>query len=636
MRTSSPSGSTALSALIQRTLHLTGDAFLNTLVAGIARELGAHWVFITRALDFPTTRVAVVASSQQSSPKSFALPGTPCALVYLGQPVLIEHGVSERFEPARALACETFLGYPFFDGAGQCTGHLGLFFQTPYQPPASLEATLTLLTKRISAELLRLDTQNRLDSTRRRLDFQNRILQQAARHAPLTEVLNKLLLGIEQERPGSHCSLMQPTADGKQLNLIAAPTLPTGYTQHLRNIPIRDQAGSCGTAAFSGERVIIDDITTHPYWTRFREKVLPYGLRSCWSQPVHAADGTLEAVFAIYQEQPGTPTAEEIELIESVAALVSLVMENYRTTASLIETTRRYKLFLHTSADGIIVLNQEGEFVEISDGFLRQVGATDRAQLAGTRIWDWDAQPDETAYRERLSHCSETPVMLCTRQRRLDGTNWDAEISMAAFQDGQRTLIWASARDVSERKRMEAELLRRATYDALTGLFNRGSFMHALSAEFQRSQRHARPLAVMMLDIDHFKQINDRLGHHTGDVVLQQVASAFTDTLRQEDGVGRIGGEEFAFFLPETTAEGAAEVAERIRQRVAALDFRDLGLQEGVRCSIGYTLLEGDEPTHEALLSRADHALYAAKAGGRNRICHTQSDDEQSDDDTGR
>lgn len=630
MHTASPTESTVLAALIQRTLPLTGDAFLSTLVAGLARELGAHWVFVTRALDFPTTRVAVVASSQQSTPKSFDLPGTPCALVYLGQPVFIEQGVSERFESARALACETFLGYPFFDDAGQCTGHLGLFFQQRYQPSASLEATLSVLTKRISAELLRLDTQNRLDSTRRRLDFQNRILQQAARHAPLTEVLNKLLLGIEQERPGAHCSLMQPSADGKYLNLIAAPSLPVGYTQHLHDIPIADRVGSCGTAAFSGKQVIIDDIATHPYWEGFRDLALPHNLRSCWSQPVHAADGTLEAVFAIYQEHPGTPTAEEIELIESIAALVSLVMENYRTTASLIETTRRYKLFLHTSADGIIVLDQEGKFIEISDGFLRQVGATDRAQLAGTRIWDWDAQPDEAACRQRLSQCSETPVMLSTRQRRLDAPPWDAEISMAAFQDGQRTLIWASARDVSERKRMEAELLRRATYDALTGLFNRGSFMHALSAEFQRSQRHARSVAVMMLDIDHFKRINDQHGHQAGDVVLQQVASAFTESLRQEDRVGRVGGEEFAFFLPEITAEGAAEVAERIRQRIAALDFQEIGLDGGVRCSIGYTLLEGDEPTHEALLSRADRALYAAKAAGRNRICRAQSDDERA------
>lgn len=93
MRAPSPTGSSPLSALIQRTLHLTGDAFLNTLVAGLARELGAHWVFITRAQDFPTTRVVVVASSQQGSPKAFDLPGTPCALVYLGQPVLIERGV---------------------------------------------------------------------------------------------------------------------------------------------------------------------------------------------------------------------------------------------------------------------------------------------------------------------------------------------------------------------------------------------------------------------------------------------------------------------------------------------------------------------------------------------------------------
>jgi diguanylate cyclase (GGDEF)-like protein len=123
-----------------------------------------------------------------------------------------------------------------------------------------------------------------------------------------------------------------------------------------------------------------------------------------------------------------------------------------------------------------------------------------------------------------------------------------------------------------------------------------------------------------MLDIDHFKLINDNFGHQAGDKALQAVSSVCRTCLRKEDGVGRIGGEEFAFILPDTNLAGAEEVAEKLRQRIERLAIHHQDQAIDIRTSIGCATLDGSEASHESLLSHADQALYQAKAMGRNRI----------------
>jgi diguanylate cyclase len=157
-----------------------------------------------------------------------------------------------------------------------------------------------------------------------------------------------------------------------------------------------------------------------------------------------------------------------------------------------------------------------------------------------------------------------------------------------------------------------------STLDGLTEVLNRASWERAAESEFQRCRRIGHGAAVLMLDLDHFKSINDRHGHAVGDEVLRAVAAVLRGSLRVHDLAGRYGGEEFGVLLPGANAAGAGAIAERLRKRIEALALEP---RRSVRvtASIGYAELTASDANHVAWIDRADQALYRAKAEGRNR-----------------
>lgn len=175
-------------------------------------------------------------------------------------------------------------------------------------------------------------------------------------------------------------------------------------------------------------------------------------------------------------------------------------------------------------------------------------------------------------------------------------------------------------RDITD-KREASERRRRETFgDYLTGLANRRAFFEAAEQELTRSTAVPRPTAVIALDADHFKAINDRHGHPGGDAVLQQLAAILAETFREVDVVARIGGEEFAVLLPSTDLPRAAVVAERLRAAVAAQVVHFDGARIRYTVSAGVASLDDGDGGIDLLLKRADQALYAAKRAGRNRV----------------
>ncbi|NOK02000.1 MULTISPECIES: diguanylate cyclase [Myxococcus] len=170
------------------------------------------------------------------------------------------------------------------------------------------------------------------------------------------------------------------------------------------------------------------------------------------------------------------------------------------------------------------------------------------------------------------------------------------------------------------------ELLALTRTDALTGLSNRRAFEERLNDEFARSRRYGAPLSLVMLDIDHFKRINDSFGHPFGDHVLKAVAQTARARLREVDLLARYGGEEFIALLPETGPADALRVCERVRDAIAALELEHVGGSGKPQCvrltaSLGVaTVPSSDLPSAEALLRAADASLYAAKGAGRNRV----------------
>jgi diguanylate cyclase (GGDEF)-like protein len=176
--------------------------------------------------------------------------------------------------------------------------------------------------------------------------------------------------------------------------------------------------------------------------------------------------------------------------------------------------------------------------------------------------------------------------------------------------------------------RLLAELRWRSRHDGLTGLLNRRSMEELLAAQLQRSRRSAEPFAVLMLDMDHFKAINDRLGHAVGDLALKHAATELAAALRKVDRLGRFGGEEFVALLPGITLAEAQAVAERLRAQIAALPLAHPGGSVVLSVSIGLAAWQGEDEDLSRLLVRADQALYRAKQGGRDRV---ESDDGQTE-----
>lgn len=204
--------------------------------------------------------------------------------------------------------------------------------------------------------------------------------------------------------------------------------------------------------------------------------------------------------------------------------------------------------------------------------------------------------------------------------RRKDGNEFLASAQIMRIGDKKGRFYAAVFRDISQSKKTEEELLHLAVIDPLTGAYNRREFTVMSEREALRSHRYHHPLSLLMIDIDHFKKLNDSHGHAAGDKVLQRVSTLCVNTLRNVDFFGRWGGEEFVALLPETDIEGASIIAERLRKIIGdnLLVFNDQKINFTV--SIGIAQFKDGETTIEGPVSRADTAVYDAKKAGRNRI----------------
>ena len=217
--------------------------------------------------------------------------------------------------------------------------------------------------------------------------------------------------------------------------------------------------------------------------------------------------------------------------------------------------------------------------------------------------------------RTRVLHGTGEAILLGTDQQpQIIGTIRDITVL-------ERTELLGVVQDITEQKELQWKLERQARTDPLTGCANRRHFMELAEHELARARRYAEDVSVLMLDLDHFKEINDRHGHQAGDLVLQRLVQICQSTLRAEDAVGRLGGEEFAILLPESGLKKAQEVAERLCRAVATAEVPMAG-KEPVRftTSIGVATLAREDANISVVLGRADKALYEAKNTGRNRV----------------
>jgi diguanylate cyclase (GGDEF)-like protein len=223
------------------------------------------------------------------------------------------------------------------------------------------------------------------------------------------------------------------------------------------------------------------------------------------------------------------------------------------------------------------------------------------------------------------------PVVMLTGQgneavavQALQGGAQDYLVKGAVTAQGLRWAIHNAMEKVALRRQIERqrrELERLATTDVLTGVFNRRVLLERLELELRRCRRYGTRLCVLLLDLDHFKRINDAHGHLAGDAVLVAVGQLLRTRVRGTDVAGRYGGEEFGVLLPETDLEAGRELAERLRHHLAAEVFTSAGNSFRVTCSIGVAHFMEAKQKATDLLQAADEALYRAKEQGRDRVC---------------
>jgi diguanylate cyclase (GGDEF)-like protein/PAS domain S-box-containing protein len=279
---------------------------------------------------------------------------------------------------------------------------------------------------------------------------------------------------------------------------------------------------------------------------------------------------------------------------------------------------RDYAQAIINSTHEGFLLTRDGEILDVNPALCELTGFS-RETLLGARapypFWAPETAAQIERHRRKVSAAGSGAVE--TTFARADGTR--VEVAMTTLQGGSgpngQPAYVTTVRDISAEKRNRAELQVLATRDALTGLLNQRVFHEQLRDEIARAERHGRPLSIAIFDLDHFKAINDRHGHPTGDAVLRDVARRLQSLVRDGEHLARIGGEEFARILPDATGIGAFAAAERTRRAISAEPFPGVGtltLSAGV-CELA------EAGSLERLYEYADRALYAAKQQGRDR-----------------
>ena len=447
--------------------------------------------------------------------------------------------------------------------------------------------------------------------------MRNRIFELLARDGDLAAILELVIAYVETARSGIVCSILLADESGTRLRNGAANRLPEEFNRAAEDLPIAEGAGSCGTAAYRGERVIVDNIATHPLWREGRELAGRAGLAASWSEPIKDSAGRLLGTFALYRREPGVPGEAEIELVTQVSHLASVAIEKKRNDAELQLASSVYQ----HSDEAIVVTDAANRIVAVNPAFTRLTGYTAKEVIGR------DPGLLSAGRTPRAEYESMWRALAATGQwqgeiwnRRKNGEDYAEWLTINTLRNaaGEIHRYIAMFSDITEKKRTEELVWRQANYDSLTGLPNRNLFYDRLHQEVRKIQRSKLLLALLFIDLDRFKEVNDALGHDAGDALLKEAAARIAACVRDSDTVARLGGDEFTVVLPGLADIGRVEEVARAIIDHLAQPFQLAGQPAYVSASIGIALYPTDADDAESLLKSADQAMYAAKEAGRN------------------
>jgi diguanylate cyclase (GGDEF)-like protein/PAS domain S-box-containing protein len=451
------------------------------------------------------------------------------------------------------------------------------------------------------------------------------ILELLASDAPLNTILDDIVRSVEQANPAMLCSLMLLDSQGKFLLTGSAPSLPEFFMQEMNGIEIGMGVASCGTAAFTGQRVIVEDIQTHPYWTVYKTLAQKAVLASCWSEPIHSANGKVLGTFAIYHHDAHKPADADLQLMAKTANIAAIALDRNRADQAIKGNEKLLSDILENVRAYIYMKDMQGRYL-YANRLLRELFNAPMEEIVGyddSKFYDAATaakmrQSDQQVLQQGMAlHDDEesnpnpltgqTSVYLTTK-------------IPLRHEDGRIYALCGIATDITEKKDFEEHLRHMAQYDALTKLPNRALFSDRLQQTFTTARRTREHFGLMFIDLDKFKPVNDTYGHEAGDLLLKDAANRMQGCVRESDTVARIGGDEFVVLLASLKHDqDAHEVGEKIRHALNQ-PFKISGNTLNISSSIGIAIYPAHGDDEKELVKHADLAMYYAKENGRNNV----------------
>ena len=418
-------------------------------------------------------------------------------------------------------------------------------------------------------------------------------------------------------------------ADGATVGLIEGDDLvyryATGPDTSFVGLHASPAAGLCGRLIQTGEILRCDDSETDPRVAR--DLCRRFGVRSFVSVPLFHEQRVV-GVLLVWAPAPHRFTDYDEQTLELLAGLLSsaisqalafeaeqrLVRERTAALEAVRDSEQRFRTLIERAPIGAGILNDQGILETLNDAFADIFGYT-RDELVGQHVGIVLPEPDRERLEARLSANVAAPTNDMTEVEavRKDGrplTVYSSAVTLVGADGRARRAAFVI--DITSQKQVERRFAHMAYHDSLTGLPNRILFQDRVTQGLIAARRYDSVLSVLMLDLDHFKAVNDTLGHDAGDRLLQGIATRIHGVLREEDTAARLGGDEFAVLLVGTGETGAVSVANRIRaalRKPILLD--DDAIEASVSIGIASYPAQGD--TYTTLLKHADQAMYAAR-----------------------
>lgn len=354
----------------------------------------------------------------------------------------------------------------------------------------------------------------------------------------------------------------------------------------------------------------------------WKDRGLKFGWKSSCAIPLHRGDKVIGAV-TMYSGEVDAFDEPSRNLLIEMGVNIDHALINFEREATLIESKALLKSIVDTVPIRVFWKDLNLRYIGCNPLFAADAGKSDTQEVIG--LTDADIFPDASLYLEDDREVLETgkPKLFYEEPMvTVSGDELTIRTSKVPLRDAHQNIIGILGAyvDITEQKRIEAQVQHLANFDPLTGLPNRSKLEDHLNYALKLAKRSTESLSLMFMDLDHFKDVNDTLGHSVGDTLLIEVAHRLRALLRDEDSIIRLGGDEFIFILPGTDPSGASNVAQKILDSIAlpvVTEKQDLH----VTCSLGIAVYPKDGTDLETLSKNADSAMYKAKRSGRHTYC---------------